>query len=389
VRILDRQRYWAFFKAYVICFIALVGLYIVIDAFSNLDEFAERADGALDMLRIMGRYYAVHMSQFYDRLCGVISMMAAIFTVTWMQKNNELLAMLAAGISTQRVIRPVWISAVLVSGLAVANQELIMPRVAEELQLDHSDNGQEKVSVYSRYDSRRVLIHGKEADRGAQTVLTFNATIPVHIFGAIRELEAKQARYIPTDDPRAPLKGGWLLRGARMSPPVDDALLKGKEGLLVRLRTDKGFPPPVGEFAPAAEDETFFLHTDLRFEAVTRKRQWYQFATTWDLVEGLSDPANEPERVDISVFLHSRILRPLLSLNLMFLGLPLVLSGYGRNMFINLGLSLGTSAIFYGACFLSTQFLGANGVLPPALSAWAPLIGFGTVAVARWDTIRT
>ena len=47
------------------------------------------------------------MSQFYDRLCGVIGMMAAIFTVTWMQKNNELLAMLAAGISTQRVIRPV------------------------------------------------------------------------------------------------------------------------------------------------------------------------------------------------------------------------------------------------------------------------------------------
>ena len=42
MRILDRQRYWSFLKAYVICYFSLVGLYIVIDAFSNLDEFTKR-----------------------------------------------------------------------------------------------------------------------------------------------------------------------------------------------------------------------------------------------------------------------------------------------------------------------------------------------------------
>ena len=31
------------------------------------------------------------------------------------------------------------------------------------------------------------------------------------------------------------------------------------------------------------------------------------------------------------------------------MSLPLVLGGYGRNMFINLGFALGNSAIFYGA----------------------------------------
>ncbi len=100
MRILDRERYWAFIKAYIICFVALVGLYVVIDAFSNLDEFGKRADGPVQLFQVMGWYYLIHMSQFYDRLCGVIGMMAAIFTVTWMQKNNELLAMLAAGVST-------------------------------------------------------------------------------------------------------------------------------------------------------------------------------------------------------------------------------------------------------------------------------------------------
>src|SRR3954452_1921133 len=225
MRILDRERYRQFFKAYIICFTALVGLYIVIDAFSNFDEFSKRAEGAIEMFSIMGRFYLVHMSQFYDRLCGVIGMMAAIFTVTWMQKNNELLAMLAAGISTQRVIRPVWISALIVSGLAVVNQEFIMPPLGEELQKSHDDDGLRKVLVYSRYDAQGILISGGQADRNAKTVLSFNATLPVGIYGSIREVVARQGRYIPEAATRAPMRGGWLLRGAKLIPPGDDESL--------------------------------------------------------------------------------------------------------------------------------------------------------------------
>jgi lipopolysaccharide export system permease protein len=385
MRILDRQRYWAFFKAYVICFIALVGLYVVIDAFSNLDEFAKRADGAAEMFQVMGRFYLVHMTQFYDRLCGVIGMMAAIFTVTWMQRNNELLAMLAAGISTQRVIRPVWISAIIVSLLAVLNQELVIPPLAEELQKSHDDDGERKVLVYGRYDSDGIYIHGREADRATRTVLSLNATLPVTVFGAIHELDAKQAQHIPEDHPRAPLKGGWLLRGAHLNPPVPDKELR--EGRIVRVADLEGFPRPFGDQVKL-EGASYFLRTRLSFEAVTRNRQWYQYANTVDLIRGLDDPTNEPEKLEMAVFLHSRILRPCLALNLMFLSLPLVLGGFGRNMFVNLGLSLGTSALFYGACFLS-QYLGDDAVVSPELAAWAPLIGFGSLAVARWDTIRT
>jgi lipopolysaccharide export system permease protein len=387
MRILDRQRYWAFFKAYVICFIALVGLYVVIDAFSNLDEFGKRADGALELFQIMGWYYLVHMSQFYDRLCGVIGMMAAIFTVTWMQRNNELLAMLAAGISTQRVIRPVWISTLMVSLLAVLNQELIMPKYAAELQKSHDDDGTAKLKVSSRYDIDGILIHGLEADRATKTLMPCNFTLPVHIFGRILEIESKQARYIPEENPRAPLRGGWLLRGAKLSPNEEAGLLDQKDSPLIHLTSDKGFPPPYGG-KPIVAGETYFLRCSLRFEAVARSRDWYQYATTPELIRSLSDPSNKAERQDIAVFIHSRVLRPLLSLNLMLLSLPLVLGGYGRNMFINLGLSLGTSAVFYGVGFLF-QYLGSHSVLTPELSAWAPLIAFGTVAIARWDTIRT
>jgi lipopolysaccharide export system permease protein len=387
MRILDRERYWAFLKAYIICFVALVGLYVVIHAFTNLDEFTERSDGIVQLFQVMGQFYMIRLSLFYDQLCGIISMMAAIFTVTWMQKNNELIAMLAAGISTYRVIRPVYISAVLVCGLAVANQELILPGVAEELQKGPDDDGRRKVPVYSNYDSNGILISGKSADRASRTVLNFNATLPVQILGVIRELQAKQARYIGPENPRAPLKGGWLLRGARISLKDPGSGEPLKTDLLIRLDDLKGFPPPVGTPGDM-EGEAYFLRSDLTFQAVSRSRQWYQFASTKDLLHSLSDPANSSERMEIAVFLHGRILRSLLSLNLMFLSLPIVLGGVGGNMFINLALSLGLSGVFYGVAFTS-QYLGTNDILSPELAAWVPLIGFGTLAVFRWDSIKT
>jgi lipopolysaccharide export LptBFGC system permease protein LptF len=454
VRILDRQCYWSFIKAYVICYVSLVGLFIVIDAFANYDEFAKRADGVVEMCRVMGRYYLVHQSLFFDYLCGVIGMMAAVFTVTWMQRNNEQLAMLSAGISTHRAILPVLFASVIVSFFAIGNQEVIMPRYAEELSRTHDDDGQRSVHVTGRYDANVVLIHGLDADRATKTLYPFYATIPVGIFGSMREIKAEQATYIPPDDPKSPLKGGWLVRKALVSPPLEDDVFLASSEVLHHVYVTTGFPPalvlptkgdqpgqaaakgatqgagaqPTAEAAqpivPTPHSETgylaaspilpvsvspfilqvhilldrkfdvnsgtFFLKSSLNFQAMTRRPDWYKFATTIDLIEGLTDPSTEEgsERDAVSMFVHGRILRPFLGFTLLCMSLPLVLGGYGRNMFINLGLALGNSAIFYGA-LIFCQYLGNFEVLSPVGTAWAPFFVFGTIATLRWDQIRT
>jgi lipopolysaccharide export system permease protein len=389
MRILDHERYWAFFKAYLICFVALVGLYVVIDAFTNLDEFTEVREGTIPILRYMGWYYSIRMFMFYDQLCGVITMMAAIFTVTWMQRNNELLAMLAAGISTQRVIRPVLVAAVLVSILAVLNQELVMPIFGEELLKSPDDDGLRRVQVAGRFDLNQVFIHAKDGDRLTQTLSRMNVSIPASpsLYGVSAEISAVEACYISPDDNSAPMRGGWLLRGARLTPT--DLPLDSKIGLLWRLDAKDltYFPKPQ---VPAASltGDALFLQTNLSFTDLTRNRHWFQFANSHEVIQGLSNPANDPEELEIRVFLHWRMLRPLLGLALLFLSLPLVLGGESRNMFINLGLSLGTSAVFYTVLFI-TQYLANNAVIPAPLAAWGPLMAFGTVAAARWDSIRT
>ena len=445
MKILDKQRYWSFIKAYVICYISLVGLYVVIDAFSNMDEFSKRADSATEMFRIMSRYYLVHQSQFFDQLCGVIGMMAAIFTVTWMQRNNEQLAILAAGISTHRAIVPVLVSSIIVSAISVYNQEAIIPSLGEELARRHDDDGQQRVnSVAIRLDSRENVIHAKQADRATRTIMPFFCTIDKGNFGRMLELDGQQATYIPPDHPAAPLKGGWLVREATISPPIEDDILREGDSILIRVDDDKGFPPPLVISAkadlpdPSQQDSpeyvppalltphaeisylasipplplclnfetwrthafldrrldfgkgTYFLKSSLTFQAMTRKASWQNFATTSELLESLSDPATGEgsEAIEVAIFLHTRLLRPFLSLSLLFMSLPLVLGGYGRNMFINLGFALGNSAIFYGALLFS-QYLGTFKIISPAMTVWAPLMIFGVIASLRWGQIRT
>ncbi|WP_435018992.1 LptF/LptG family permease [Tundrisphaera sp. TA3] len=389
MRILDRERYWSFVKAYFICFVALVGLYIVIDAFSNIDEFGEVADSTGQMFRNMGRYYLVKMSLIYDQICGIIAMMAAIFTVTWMQKNNELLAMLAAGISTQRVIRPVLISALAVSLLAVVNQEMIMPQIAEELQKPPDDDGQRPILVVGRQDINDVAIDGNKADRASRSVLRFNATIPVRVAGEIIEVEAIQAHYIAETETQLPKRGGWLLRGVKfITNPTDKSIETLTQGVLSPVEDVSAYPKASDPIAARPGAPAFFLKTPLTFRSVTRSRQWYYYAPTPELLRALGDPTNASDRRTIEVFLHGRMLRPLLGFNLMLLSLPLVLGGAGRNMFVNLGMSLATSGIFYASMFFSS-YLGSHEILTPEQSAWGPLIVFGTIAVARWDRIRT
>ncbi len=443
--ILDRERYWAFLKAYVICYVSLVGLYIVIDAFSNFDEFSKRAEGVAETFRIMSRFYLIHQSEFFDKLCGVIGMMAAIFTVTWMQRNNEQLAMLAAGISTHRAIVPVLVSSVIVSLIAVGNQEVVMPYFGEELSRRHDDDGMQRVNLVStRYDARRVMMHGKSADRASRTINKLYVTIPWQIFGEIREIDGKQGTYIPPDHPTAPLKGGWLIREARIDPPIDDAMLRDHGAILTRVDDDEGFPPPLVESAKADKPDapnadpppdepnagglsphseiaylasvsvlpfvgdpglkrsqvlldrrldlgrgTYFLKTSLTFQAMVRRSNWYQFATTVELLQSLTDPSLEgSQALEVAIFLHSRLLRPVLSMSLLFMSLPLVLGGYGRNTFINLGFALGNSALFYGT-LIFTQYLGSFEIISPAQTAWGPLMVFGVIATLRWGQIRT
>jgi lipopolysaccharide export system permease protein len=198
IRIFDRYLIHIFIRAFLICFASLVGLYIVIDAFSNLDEFSERSQGLASLLETMCEYYVFKISFYFDRLAGVITTMSAMFTFSWIQRTNELMPLLAAGVPVRRIIAPVLIAASVIYGLTTVNQEIIIPRIAKQLQMRPDDDSVRTIKAHAAHDSRGILFNGDDCNRQERKVTPAFITLqPPHIVSSLLEIRAQEAIYVP------------------------------------------------------------------------------------------------------------------------------------------------------------------------------------------------
>jgi lipopolysaccharide export system permease protein len=366
MKLLDRLLIRQYIKAYLVCLVSLLSLYIVVDLFTNLEDFAEHHDGLLPVLRHIGIYYGYKVSQIFDRLCEAIVLMAAAFTVALLQRNNELIPLLSAGVSTRRVVRPVLLTACAMLGLAVANQELVIPRIGMRLLNDRDDpDGEKDLLVQGGYEPNGIHIEGRVASRKGMVVREeFYVVIPESIAGCLINLSAKEGRYIPPGD--GPHTGGWLIMGAT---PAEL----------------EGWNNPVLEMIDPGK---YFLHTtEVDFDTITRPRNWYNFASTSRLALELGKP-DSARLSSMAVLFHTRLTRPILGMILVLSGLSIILRDQNRNVFISAGLCVVLCGMFFAALFICKS-LGDNDYLSPALAGWLPVLIFGPLAFAWFDAVHT
>lgn len=375
--IIDRYVLRQFIQVLVICLMSLIGLYIVIDAFGHLDHFVDYADKHGNLLGIMSVYYAYRAIEFFDRTSGVLTLIAVMFTVTWIQRHHEMTALLAAGISRVRVLRPVLLAAIGVSLLAAANREIVMPNIREHLAVDSKNLGGEQESLMqSQWDSQTgILLGGDKIVPATKKIIKPNFNLTRGQFDQFgKQLSATEAVYLPTN---GELPSGYLLCGVT-SPK---ALLKSPALLL------EGKPiimTPVGN--DWLQHDQIFVVSNVSFEFLSAGATWRDFASTREMIQQLRSPSTDLG-ADVRVAIHSRFIQPFLDTTLLFLGLPFVVTRTNRNPFISLGLCLAVVTVFM-CVVLGCQSLGTNGWLGPPLAAWLPLIVFAPVASATIDTLR-
>jgi lipopolysaccharide export system permease protein len=366
MKLLDRLLLRNYLKAYLICLVSLLTLYVVVDLFTNLDDFSEHHKTLADVLKHIGTYYGFKVAQIFDRLCEAIVLMGATFTMAWVQRSNELLPLLSAGVSTRRVVRPVLFGACATLGLSVANQEFIIPRIGFYLSQSRNDPwGKLEVPVHGTFEPNRIHIDGHTGLRDGMVVHTFYVVIPSEIGGYPVNLTARQARYIPRDGDKR-RTGGWLLTDTK--PPTLD-----------------NWNNPVLEMIDPGK---YFLKTEVvDFDVITRSLTWFNFASTLRLSRELDRP-DTSRLAAMAVLFHMRLTRPILGMLLVVMGLSVILRDQNRNVFISAGMCLCVCAMFFAAQFACKQ-LGDNDIVAPALAAWLPVLVFGPMSFAMFDAIHT
>lgn len=215
-----------------------------------------------------------------------------------------------------------------------------------------------------------ILIGGRASFAAEQRIQepTFTLHRPLGEYG--RKLIAENAFY---REPAGGRPGGYLLEGVTIPAEhatLPSASLEGEPVILSSFDNSDWLLP-----------NQLFVVSDVTFSDLACGSQYRAFASTRELVTGLSNPSLD-FGLRTRVSMHARFVQPLLDMTLFVLGLPLVLTRQNRSVFVAAGLGIAI-VIAYFAVTSACQAMGASGFLmSPALAAWAPLIILAPTAAA-------
>ncbi|MCD5391042.1 LptF/LptG family permease [candidate division NPL-UPA2 bacterium] len=347
MRILDRYIARGFLTCYLCALITFVALYLIVDLFTNSDEWIQAGMPASTIID----YYLNCMPNVFILVGPVALLLATLFALGTLSRNNELTAIAASGISLYRTLLPLLLIAFLVSLVTIFVNELIVPRTvrrANEIKRMRRERnpdlhvyrdiqlyGEEGNMFYIRsFDSRRNILKGLQ-------ILKYSKGGSIEL-----RVDAEEAKW---SDGRWRLLNGFLRR-------YDE---KGNLEEVQPLR-ELDIPETPEDFlaGPHRSEELSFRELKGHIETLVAR--------------GL--PRKELGREVVE--LHSKVSLPLANLVILLTGIPFALRTRRRGIVAEFGKAIGIGFI-YLAFFRLGQFLG-QGLLPAVVGAWLANIIFAT-----------
>ena len=360
--LIDRYIARAQLQAFLIVFVSLAGLTFVVDAFTNIEEFIAHAPEAGGLARVLGAYYGYRLISFFDATSPVISLASAMFALSWLERHNELTALLAAGVTRWRIARPTLVFAAVVSLLALANRELVLPRIRHEFARNAQDlRGDVSHAFEARYDhDTEILFRGRTAQQGTCRIEAPSLLMPPTLSDYGPQIDAAEAFWRPAD---ANHPAGYLLVGVREPADVDALEPLAHHGRPIVLTRAA---------APWLEPRQCFVASAVTFEQLIGNGNWSQYSSTPELMRAITNPSLGVG-ADVPLRIHARLVSPFLDMALALLGVPLVVGPSRRGIFVAVGLCVLSAVAFFLVIF-GWHALATAYVVSPSVGAWAPLL---------------
>ena len=368
--IYDRYLTVLFFRVLFVLFTALCGLFMIVDFFDRLEEFIDIAQTDGSVVSVAIEFYLPRILSFFDRTSGLVALISAVFVVTWIQRNRELIAIYAAGVPIRRVVRPIMVCVIAVSLFGVVNREVLIPQYKDRLIRDTRNwFGQAEVPVRPMFDRMSgVFLNGKSAVIAENEIISPNIQLPPSLGSGFDRLVAEKGVYLGAKEGRP---AGYLLTNVSVPSNVGAlASVSDENGPLVFSPNDTDWLEP----------QTCFLVSRITVQDLTKNDANAVYSSTYELVRDFKNPSRNYDSMS-RVMVHSRFVQPLLDISLLFIGLPLVLGSQSRNIFLSIGWNI-LLVLFFFLTQLCTHTLGSEGFVSPELAAWLPIFIFLPLAYA-------
>lgn len=349
---LDRYIMVKFISTYVFSIALIISISIVFDINENLTKFTEYQ---APLHAIVFDYYANFVPYFANLFSPLFVFISVIFFTSKLAGNSEIIAMLAAGVSFRRLMRPYMYSCVLISALSFYLSSEVIPHGNvirmnfETLYKNKRKNtsaenvmlqvGEGTIAYMQHYDNQTKRGYGFSLDKFENKKL-------------VSHLTAMEAQYDTISD----VKNHWSLRQWKI-----------REMRSLKEKITSG-----------AKCDTIIMMepTDL----VYSKGQQETF-TNGELKRYISKQIDRGSSnvVQYQVEYHKRIAASFASFILTVIGVSLSSRKRKGGMGMYLGIGLGLS---FGYILLQTvsATFAINAGFPPMLAAWVPNITFAVVA---------
>ncbi len=350
---LDRYIIGRFGTTLALSIFSFFTLFAVYEFIKLIDDLVERDLPASLAFGYLGYRSPWILSQVLPMSCLVATFLA----IGFMSRFNEITALKASGTSIYRVAAPVLFITVAVAAVGYVNQDYLVPYTNQKAaRLQDVIRGRSARS-YQSGENRWVFGDGGRLYNFKSYLAAPLAVLPgtagsFQGFSMYR-LDARTATVRERVYARlATYAGGhWTLKDGWVRDFGD-----GEESFETFAEKRFDFPEAPGYFIKEWKSPQQMTYAELRgFVRDLRKRGY-------DVQE-------------LTVDLHDKTALPLVSLTMVVLGLPFCFRIGSRGSLYGVGVAVLLAGV-YLVVFSTTNALGAVGVLPPFLAAWAPNILF-------------
>ena len=356
IHVLDRYVTREFLRLFVLFSISAPILFILGDVTDNIDTFMDRQVSGGRIL--LG--YLYQMPEFIFYSFPIAALIATIFTVSNMTRHSEMAAAKAGGISFYRVLLPLPLLGIVLTGVALFISELV-PIAGQ----------------------RRAELHGeKQGRRQARADFVYRAE-GGHVY-SIRMLDTEHNRIdgltvhrqgdevnVPTisiiaDEARWTPEAGWVFTNGYLRFLFG----RGKESTM-----------QFDEMRPMR-----FRETPEQLLAVPKEPEEMRYAELGRFIEIMERSGAKPLKLMVE---HAqKVAIPVATFIIILFAAPLANTTSRGGPAYGIGISLGIT-ILYLMLFRLTAAAGATGALDTMLAAWLPNLLFLVAAGVLVARVRT
>lgn len=344
MKIFDRYIIKLFLTYWLAGLVVFVTLYLAVDALSFAMRYSEV--GVYPFVK----FYAFGLPALIYQLFPVICLFAVLFTVSQLNKSNELVALFSMGQSLFRVAVPVLGSVCVLSFLFFIVSDRVFPSLALKKKYV------EYVEIKNRPGSFGTVKTNRIWYRSENVLFNIKTLNP-------QEATAQGLTLYYFDD-------AWELVQlvTAKSVSMDGALWKLRDGLITIFVEDSSFP-----LTESFQTKNIVMNEEVvDLQSAADSSDQMSLAQLSRFIDRNKEAGLDTVRYEVDY--HAKFSFAFAALVMSILGLPFAVERVrGGGGFKNVGICLGL-AFAYWSLYSSFLTLGHHGALPPLMAAWIPNI---------------